>query len=137
MKYGMEAGGGPVFHKTLPSHGYKPYQKPPYAPHSSYSSLPNPGIQCANDFAQYKEPLIGKNSKSVMHTVFENSPYSHFICNRLLSINVFSGLVRIFTSFSRQIPKYPTHQGFLQNVRKKFKLCGVLLRIMQRKLQIM
>lgn len=112
MKYGMEAGGGPVFHKTLPSHGYKPYQKPPYAPHSSYSSLPNPGIQCANDFAQYKEPLIGKNSKSIMHTVFENSPYSHFVCNRLLSINVFFWTGEDFYQLFKADPKI-THSSRL------------------------
>ena len=55
MKYGGAVGStlGPVYNAQL-SHGSKPYQKSPW------QGTASPGTHCANDFAQYKEPLIGR-----------------------------------------------------------------------------
>lgn len=52
---GMHVSGpGPMYNSQFP-HRNKPYQKPPWQ-----GSQGSAGAHCANDFLQYKEPLIGK-----------------------------------------------------------------------------
>jgi hypothetical protein len=83
MKCGsVQAGGGPIYHNTQFSHGYKPYQKPAYSTPPQFN-LPNPGIHCANDFAQYKEPLIGKGINRHLRRISKTTSHAlnnHDVC---------------------------------------------------------
>ncbi|XP_031563692.1 uncharacterized protein LOC116299205 [Actinia tenebrosa] len=130
MKYGggMEVGGGPVYHRTLPSHGYKPYQKPTYTPQSSYS-LPKPGLQCANDFAQYKEPLIGLEYVTEIQVTGQNPRYHCKLCDAKFDHNVkFPHLVGAKHRFNVLKEKNPAiAQEIRLGVKKRSELTGKLL----------
>ncbi|KXJ23256.1 hypothetical protein AC249_AIPGENE6217 [Exaiptasia diaphana] len=111
---------GPLFNSQF-SHKNKPYQKPPWQG--------SPGAHCANDFLQYKEPLIGLEYVTEIQVSGQNPRYHCQLCDAKFDHNVkFPHLVGAKHRFNVLKEKNPAiAQEIRVGVKKRSELTGKLL----------